>query len=302
MNYQTNINRLRYFKTLCKHGSVSKAAEELHLSQPSLSVAIKELEQELGIELFFRVNNRLKLTEPGKVVLDKANDILQQMDDFFNDVAMISKHEIANVKLGVPPIMGTVLVPGIYSGFVQSNPFIELEMLEYTYHDALIQLEDNHLDLAIMILNDYVRANYNYETFYDTELHFCVGKGNPLSKKKMITCCDLKEFPLTILSTGSFHNSAINQMFQKAGIKPHIVYQTVQLSTITSLVENYKMGTFIYKDVFFSNPNIVTIPCENTEKIRLCVAWKRHRNLTFATESVIKFLLAYKTQIRFNNI
>ena len=77
VDINTNINRLKYFQAVCKSNNITKAAEELHIAQPSISIAIRSLERELGLSLFSRKHNKLNLTEEGKHVLELTNVLLQ---------------------------------------------------------------------------------------------------------------------------------------------------------------------------------------------------------------------------------
>ncbi|MFR3347575.1 MAG: LysR family transcriptional regulator, partial [Christensenellales bacterium] len=74
------ISQLRYFMTVCRYNNITKAAEELYVSQPAISSSIKDLETEFGVKLFYRQNNKLLLTDEGEYFLDKVTDILGAVD------------------------------------------------------------------------------------------------------------------------------------------------------------------------------------------------------------------------------
>lgn len=291
MEFHTNINRLKYFQAVCKHNNnITKAALELNISQPSVTVAIKDLEKELGVSLFNRTKSKhLLLTDDGKKVLTLSNKLLSDMENFFDVVKDIGARSSQKVRLGVPPILGTVLIPKMLSKLAQSTCQISLELFEYAAQDGIQALEENTVDLAILLL-DNVPENYNYKVFFKTELQFCIGKEHPLSRNTYITCKDVEFTPLAILSSGSFHYAAIMKLFFHAHINPNILLRSYELTTITRLLEDFGVGTFTYKDIFQSNPNIVTIPCDIKGPVQICAVWRKEKHINQATKSFIHFL------------
>ena len=110
------LYQLRYFSAVCSCGHVTKAAEELHVSQPSVSNAIKELEDEFGVNLFHRINNRLTPTQEGLTFLDRAVKILELADDTQSLMTEMGSRK-RQVKVGVPPMIGTFLLPKLFKDF-----------------------------------------------------------------------------------------------------------------------------------------------------------------------------------------
>ena len=295
MDINTNINRLKYFQTVCKYNSITKAADELNIAQPSVSIAIQELEHELGITLFLRKNNKLFLTEEGSIVLLKVNNLLSTIDTFFKEVIDISDYINTKVRLGVPPIMGTLISPVIYSEIAKKYPYINLEISESTFQQALNQLEDNHIDIAINLVHDIgdsIPKNYDNEIIYETNIMFFISKNHPFANKKMIKREDLKDISLTLLTVGSSHHKILTQLFNKLNIKPNISLQSLELQTITYFIENFGMGTFTYKEIYKNNPGIVAIPFEIPMNVKICVLWKKNKYISRAEKEIIKFLIS----------
>ncbi|MCD7906409.1 MAG: LysR family transcriptional regulator, partial [Clostridium sp.] len=104
------INQMEYFAQVCRLGSITGAARELHVSQPSVTAAIHELERELSVSLFSRRNNKLYLTEEGDFVLDRVTEILRDVERLARDLKGVvgTKHLI---RLGVQLQIGACLLP-----------------------------------------------------------------------------------------------------------------------------------------------------------------------------------------------
>ena len=107
------ISQMEYFSCVCQCGSITKAAKELHISQPSVTTAVHELEKELGVNLFLRRNNKIQLTEEGRFVQERIDGILKSMDTLnrdLNDFVGQKNH----IRLGVPLQIGSFLLPLLF--------------------------------------------------------------------------------------------------------------------------------------------------------------------------------------------
>ena len=121
------ISQMEYFSCVCQCGSITKAAKELHISQPSVTAAVHELEKELGVNLFLRRNNKIQLTEEGWFVQERIDGILKSMDTLnrdLNDFVGQKNH----IRLGVPLQIGSFLLPLLFGKFRQEYPEISLEI------------------------------------------------------------------------------------------------------------------------------------------------------------------------------
>lgn len=289
MDINTNINKLKYFQTVCKYNNITKAAEELHIAQPSISTAIKSLERELGLSLFSRKHNKLNLTEEGKHVLELTNVLLQDIDNFFDEILDIGKNPDVPVRIGSVPILGSNVIPKIYSTLSKNLPKIKYVILEFSTEDIFKNLDEYTIDLGVAI--DYnAREEYHSRPLYKTSIHFCVSKESPLAGKKYITCDDVKDYPLVLVSPGNYQHYIVMEMFKKRGIQPNIILYSTQLPTILHLIQNRNVGTFLFKDAFPDNPDILTIPCSLGQEVVLSIFWRKDRYVTPACKSVIETL------------
>ncbi|MGN0075803.1 MAG: LysR family transcriptional regulator, partial [Parafannyhessea sp.] len=110
------LTQLEYFCAVCRHGSIAKAAEELYVSHPTVSVAIKSLESEFGVQLLARTGNRVTPTRDGLAFYRMAQGVLQRCDQMYADFARRPESSY-RVHVGVPPIRSTVLFPRLLEEF-----------------------------------------------------------------------------------------------------------------------------------------------------------------------------------------
>ena len=102
-----NINHLHYFEEVCRQGSITKAAEVCHISQPSITAAINGLEKELGYKIFYRANNRLHLTDEGESFKILTSKFLKDFADYYTQACDVADSKKAVIRLGVPSVLGT---------------------------------------------------------------------------------------------------------------------------------------------------------------------------------------------------
>jgi DNA-binding transcriptional LysR family regulator len=274
-----NINQLKYFQTVSKHKNITKAAEELHISQPSVSNAIKELEMEFGVSLLERRNKKISLTGEGLYFLNKANQLLNCLENFYDEILDLSQKKKHKIKVGIPSIMGTFLLPRIFSSFQKLHPDIQLEFFEYASIDAAKMLTDDVLDLAFILLDNDTINYFNTKMILETEVSFCVNRKNPLSKEKIITFYQLKETPIVLLLEGSYHYKIISKKYKESNATPMIILHSNQLSSLKYFVENNMAATFLYNEVFKENPNIASIPLKDPIKTKIGLIWKKNKYL-----------------------
>ena len=122
------LDQLRYFRAVCKYDGVSRAAEMLNISQPSISNAIANLEKEFGIKLFTRRRKRLLLTEEGRILFDLADKLLLQADDTVRVMRELGSNNRA-LRLGVPPMIGTLVLPILYSEHFKLYPQLKVRII-----------------------------------------------------------------------------------------------------------------------------------------------------------------------------
>src|SRR5205823_2444958 len=145
------IHQLAYFESVCRHLHFTRAAEELHVAQPSASQQIRKLESELGAPLFHRMKPHVALTEAGKTFLPHARAVLQRLAEARLEVQELSGMRKGTLAVGAPPSVGAHLLPRALAAFSRRHPGITLTFREAGSRTLLSLLEDGELDLAVVI-------------------------------------------------------------------------------------------------------------------------------------------------------
>ncbi len=287
--------QMRYFQTVCRYGSITKAAEELFVSQPTISFCIKELETEFGVRLFHRRHNRLQLTVEGSFFLDKINYILQSVDSLatqMKDMGCNRNH----IKIAVPAMISTFLFPQIFNAYTKEQPEVELEMLETGSLQVRKLVDANSVDLGITIMDNVVEDSYNVLPLVSTELVFCVSKSHPLANRKHISFKELAKEHIILFKADSYQNIFIKRAFSDVGVEPKILLYSSQLYTIKEFLQYGNAGAFLYRQVADSNDDLVCIPLDQPIIQEIALIWTKNGSLYSDAENFIQFA----KQLKFN--
>ena len=147
------LTQMRYFYEVCKWRSITKAAASLHISQPTVSIAMADLEKESGLNLFRREGKKLSLTEDGSLLLSKITPILANLQQLDRDIKDMAQNKNL-IRLAVPLQIGVQLLPTLFRDFKNLYPEIELEVVEAGGIDSLRMIENEELDLAVTNYDD----------------------------------------------------------------------------------------------------------------------------------------------------
>ena len=124
------LRQLEYFQMASRLKNITRAAQRLRVSQPNITVAIKKLESELGVQLFDRSQKQLTLTPEGKVFLKRIELALRNIDDAILEVNDYKQLQKGMIKIGIPPMMGAYLFPKVFSGFRHLHPNLDVFLYE----------------------------------------------------------------------------------------------------------------------------------------------------------------------------
>lgn len=152
------LHQLRYFCAVADTRHFTRAAEAVHVAQPSLSQQIKALERELGAELFHRARGHIALTDAGEALLPLARRILADAETARREVQEVAQLRRGRVRLGAPPSLCASLVPDVLRDFHARYPGVELQVHEDGSQDLVRALADGDLDLALVITPLQVQA------------------------------------------------------------------------------------------------------------------------------------------------
>ncbi len=227
------IMQLKYYIAVCNAGKVRIAAERLHVSEPALSISIKNLEDELGLELFSRVGKQLVLTEDGHLFKDRAAEVVAAFDQLLTEM---SKNEKPTpLHIGLPVSLGEYLFKEFVQEFSEENPKIIFEALPLPTLKALEMLESGMLEIAICEKSMIQSRNIDFIPLKRSTLVGCAREDSPLANAPAVGPGDLQNEKLVLLPESSAPTNivtawGINQGHPlRAEVFSDDVYTTFQL-------------------------------------------------------------------------
>lgn len=287
------LQQLEYFCAVCRYHSITRAAEELFVSQPTISVALRNLEKEFNLRLFNHGKNQISLTADGEAFYQKAEILLGQTQDFYTEFSGMHDRKRA-LRIGIPPILSTVFFPQMRLQFRQKYPNIAVELLEYGSMRACNLVESEELDAAIVNLDFYNVDRFNYRVFTQDHFVFCVSQSNPLAGEQQVTLEQLREEPIVLFSADSVQNRTMLSRYRSHGINPHIVMRSSQLYTILKYVHAGLAGAFLYSCIPVEDPSLVRIPVEPAITSEIGAIWKKGIYMDDDLSKFVKFIQSYR--------
>lgn len=227
------LKQLRYFDALAQQGHFGRAAEVCAISQPALSMQIRELEASLGTDLFERSARQLRLTPFGEDVLTRAREILRAVDEL-EDLARASRDALSGrLRIGVIPTVGPYLLPRIISALTARFPELDLQLRETVTHRLIRELAEGRLDTAIVALPVSEPALTEVALFSED---FVLVRPAEDAGKPLPNPDTLHEMRLLLLEEGHCFRDQALSFCNAPGSRPREMLDASSLSTLVQMV------------------------------------------------------------------
>lgn len=230
LQYVVAVDNLRHF---------ADAADHCHVTQPTLSMQLHKLEQELGVILFDRSKQPVIPTENGKEVIAQARRILTEVDSLQNIVDQKHGSHTGELKVGIIPTLAPYLLPLFVQSFTQNYPKVKLIVHEMTTEVIISRLRESRLDVAILVTPLNEKGISEHVLFYEKLVAY-VSKKNSLFKKQYLLSKDIDPRKLWLLEEGHCFRSQIMNLceLQKAGKQNSLLeYEAGSIETLRRMVE-----------------------------------------------------------------
>ncbi|MDO5336144.1 MAG: LysR family transcriptional regulator [Eubacteriales bacterium] len=290
--FSMTLNQLRYFCVASRCHSITKAAQELYVTQPTISSAIRELEIEFGISLFYRKGNRLVLTEEGAALYEKATRIIQYCDELKAEYASVNR-EKSPLRIGIPPMLSTVFFPELSDAFLEKCPQIPIMLEEYGSVRACELVQNDTLDFALVNMEWYNIDKLNRAVLTEDQVMFCVTCDHPLAGHSRITVKELAKEPLIFFNADSVVNELLKTRFEAEKYIPHVVMQSSQIYTTLQFVKKNHVGCFLYSSMVNKFDGIIGIPMDPPIKIAIGIVWKKGKYISNDMQKFLNFTVKY---------
>jgi LysR family hydrogen peroxide-inducible transcriptional activator len=245
------LHQLRYFCAVAETGSFSRAAEQSHVSQPSLSQQIMKLEDELGARLFDRLGRSVRLTDLGKTFLPRARSVLRELEAAKGDVIEHKDSVGGSVTIGVIPTVAPYLLPQYLTAFSRKFPQARLTVVEEITPVLLDRLRAGTIDVAILALP--IRGHeFEISPLLTERLFAALPPKHKLAGRRSLSLKDLRTEPFLLLRDGHCFRDTAVAACDRARLNPRIIFESGQFSSLLSMV-GAGMGVSIVPEMAVEN-------------------------------------------------
>ncbi|MCC3769713.1 LysR family transcriptional regulator [Streptomyces sp. UNOC14_S4] len=263
------FQQLRYFTVLAEIRHFTRAADTLHVAQPSLSQQIRALERELGVELFHRARGNITLTDAGEVLLPLARQILADMDTARREVQEVAQLRRGRVRLGAPPSLCASLVPDVLHAYHARYPGIELVVDEGGSQDLVRTLAAGGLDLALIITPLAVGAPAlaTTEVLREDLVVVTAPSSPPPTRRRTIRVTELADRPMVMFRRGYDLREITTAACRAAGFEPSFTVEGGEMDAVLGFVRA-GLGLAVVPGMVAARSGLRVTPFEGTRMRR----------------------------------
>ncbi|EFR30589.1 LysR family transcriptional regulator [Eremococcus coleocola] len=256
-----NFNHLEYFVNIvdCQF-NLSITANKLHISQPTLSKTIKQFEESENIEVFYKKGGRnVGLTPAGQILYERAKQIIQIHDTLLEELSNLSRYPSGKIRIGIPPLVLSVLFTTVISKLISSNPNIKFEIIEAGAFDLVNKIEKGGVDIAIILQPNRINHKYFYEvTLFEDILSVYVNKNHELAQSihrpiqwKELDNLDIISFDQTFMIRRLLDNKLKEEI-----VHPNFINQSISWDFLVETVKTADCLTILPRTIErFMNTN-----------------------------------------------
>ncbi|WP_394210105.1 LysR family transcriptional regulator [Enterovibrio calviensis] len=284
-----NLRQLRYFVSVAEQKNFTRAARKLNIAQPALSIAIKKLETNIGLNLFDRNERQVHLTQEGQTLLPHAYRILRMVEDANTEMAELRGLQKGEVRVGVPGMLGSYFFPSILMGFKSKYPDLKLSVVEAGTQSIRQMLLDGELDIGVIHSQD-VPAALDTTHLISSQMVAVTSVDHPLAEQTSMSFQAFFDEELVMFKKGYFHREFIDRICASHKITPNLSFETNLLAMILNIVRHGFAITALLELVTQHEPGLIAIPFEEPVTLDISMAWRKHGYLSLADRAFIDFV------------
>jgi DNA-binding transcriptional LysR family regulator len=231
-----DLHQLKVFREAARAGGFTRASDKLHLSQSTVSLHIKRLEEELGTLLFQRSKKRVLLNSAGERLLPYVDRVFQELRNADAAVRELSQVEHGTIRLGSGATTVTYLLPKILGAFQKRYPSVELVVVTGSTEALLLGVEQQMLDMAVVMQPAKPAPTLEMVPVLREELVYVVSSSHPYASKDSLEPKDINEIPFISYLRGSAIQRLIDRHLNAMGVTPRVTMEMENVEVIKALV------------------------------------------------------------------
>ena len=272
------LRQIQYFLAVAEELSFIRAAERLQITQPPLSRQIRQLEEELGVELFRRTKRRVELTETGRAFLEEARQILAQVEQGVHVAQRASRGEIGRLVVGFEGSSTYDVIPLSLKSYRERFPEVDLVVYAMTTEEQIQALLEGRIGIGFVVspLND---RRLTIEIILREPLVLALPENHPLAVRSMVRVRELEVEPFIMFqrNRGCGLYDQVIAVCQRAGFSPRVIQEADEMQVMLGFVAaGFGIALFSASVEKFQRPGVVYRALQPpTPKLSLALAWRR---------------------------
>lgn len=290
------FKQVQYFLKVFETGNFSAAADELYISQSSLSKQIMALESELGFSLFDRSKRKIAISPAGKTFLPHAQSLYSAYQSMLVDVAPYKT--APSLSIIAIPVIAQYKIAAHIAQFKRAYPEVQLVLEEREAAAILPALHNQQFDLAFLRDNYLDPGLYNFIEVAQDYFQVTLSRQHPLAAKSTLSLAELANENFIMFDKGTMVHELTVDACRAAGFEPRIFYASLRVESILGLVASNSGVALMMQKIFdyHKHPELVAIPLSETISGNLVLAWLKQKKLSESASSFVDFIRSILTR------
>jgi len=230
------LRQMRAFVAAAREGSVTRAAQQLHLTPSALSMLIRGLEGELAVRLFDRVSRRMELTDAGRDLLPALEGVFTQLDAAFDHARSLNEGRRGRLAVATSPLLAAELMPRVMASFQASHPAIQVVLMDLGVEAIADAVKNGRADVGICTA-DTDMPGLDLLVLHQDRMMLACPPDHPLASRRAVRWREVVGEPLVLMQAGTGLRAIADRAFADLGEKPVPLHEVAQVSTAVGLVE-----------------------------------------------------------------
>lgn len=267
------LRSLKYIEAVARHESFTKAARELGIAQPALSIAIGKLEEDLGVVLFSRQARRVVAYPEARLLIRRAERIFEELNLARQELQAAADLRIGEVRIGVPPMFGQACLPTLIEAFHAAHPAVVITAMEGSADEVRTMLDSGAIDLGILE-NRRVPTGWRSVEIGNEETVLCVHRQHAFAGRTSIEPRELDGLAMVVFEKSFLQRNLLDEMSKKAGVTYRIVLQSNFVHLIHEAVAKGLGAATLLRSIVARDSRLVALSFDPPSIFRFNLCWR----------------------------
>ncbi len=284
-----DLRKLEIFACVAQLQSFSKAAQQLHMAQPAVSIAVRKLEEELNHQLLERHKRSIRLTSQGEIALKKAQEILQQVGELKDSMSDLDNLLRGELSIACPSMLATYYFPQLLGNFLGQHPGLTASIIQSGTPKIETMLLQDEVELGVITVQGK-HEGLEVIPLIKQQVVVCVGEQHPLKNRKRINIKQLNQASMVLYQADYFIRQKLDNLCKQEDVTLDIRMQSNFLPLLTNMVKNNLGATVGLEMMANQEAGIYGIQLQPKMEIQMAVARRKGRTISRANQAFLDWL------------